>query len=209
MDPDYQMLTFPPPIPEDLFRVFKEVAGIKLDRRSTGLVLYPSAEIAESVINNQSLLRLPRELLGLPVVLLAGPESDSLEASDFIFVGVLRNTKLVPNNWLTRKRDERSQSNPKRLHPTPGHSWFWDEEGEDGPQWALLLHDGSDTADDAGYIAIVPQEDGRWAVKVTLFRPKKSSPEGFIPPRILILGRCGTLLACGPCWRWPPPARRR
>jgi hypothetical protein len=31
----------------------------------------------------------------------------------------------------------------------------------DEDQWALL-HDGSDTADDAGYIAIVHAKDGRW-----------------------------------------------
>jgi hypothetical protein len=58
----------------------------------------------------------------------------------------------------------------KQLYATPGYSWWWDEEGEDGPQWALLLHDDSDTADDAGYIAI-RQTDWRWAVKVVLGEP--------------------------------------
>jgi hypothetical protein len=53
----------------------------------------------------------------------------------------------------------------KQLRPTPGYSWWWDDD-----QWALQLY-GSDTADDEGYIAIVHTEDGRWGIKVVIGEP--------------------------------------
>ena len=51
----------------------------------------------------------------------------------------------------------------KRLESSKEYSsWFWDEE-----QWALLLDD-RETADETGYVAIVPEKYGRWCVKFVI-----------------------------------------
>ena len=53
----------------------------------------------------------------------------------------------------------------KWLYPTKGYGWFWDQD-----QWALLLSesDGRETADEAGYVAIVPEKKGRWRVRFVI-----------------------------------------
>src|SRR5262245_46853475 len=58
----------------------------------------------------------------------------------------------------------------KQLKSTAGYSWWWDEDNAvvkhsfDGGCWCLLLHDGSNTAEGAGYIAIVRRKDGKWGL---------------------------------------------
>jgi hypothetical protein len=63
----------------------------------------------------------------------------------------------------------------KQLRPTPGYSWWWDED-----QWALLLHDGDpNNADDEGYIAIVQMKSRKWGIKVLIGEPSMG-PDGII-----------------------------
>jgi hypothetical protein len=60
----------------------------------------------------------------------------------------------------------------KQLHCTPGYGWWLDKDCEEVPydQWALLLSDRNNTqsADEAGYVAIVPTQDWRWAIRFVI-----------------------------------------
>jgi hypothetical protein len=61
--------------------------------------------------------------------------------------------------------DSQVRARLKQLHCTPGYGWWWDED-----KWALLLSDrnNTDSADEAGYVAIVPTEDRRWAIRLVI-----------------------------------------
>ena len=53
----------------------------RLERSRTGLVLYQTIEIAQRIYDGHLPLRLPPELIGCPVLFLAGSQSGSLEAN--------------------------------------------------------------------------------------------------------------------------------
>jgi hypothetical protein len=61
--------------------------------------------------------------------------------------------------------DSQVRARLKQLRYTAGYGWWWDED-----QWALLLSDLNDTdsADEAGYVAIVPTEYRRWAIRFVI-----------------------------------------
>jgi hypothetical protein len=61
--------------------------------------------------------------------------------------------------------DNQVRARLKQLHCTSEYGWWWDED-----QWALLLSDRdyTDSADEAGYVAIVPTEDRRWAIRLVI-----------------------------------------
>jgi hypothetical protein len=61
--------------------------------------------------------------------------------------------------------DPQVRAGLKQLQCTAGYGWWWDED-----QWALLLSDLNDTdsADEAGYLAIVPIEARRWAIRFVI-----------------------------------------
>ena len=70
----------------------------------------------------------------------------------------------------------------KRLYPTKGYGWWWDED-----QWALLLSDldETETVDEAGYVAIVPEKEGRWRVRFVI---AKEWGHGFDPSSLVFEG---------------------
>jgi hypothetical protein len=76
---------------------------------------------------------------------------------------------------------EEIRASLKRLEPTKGYSWFWDD------QWALLLSelDERETADEAGYVAIVPEEQYRWRVRFVI---GEEWGHGFDPRNLIFEG---------------------
>jgi hypothetical protein len=100
-DPDDLSLKFlgwPPPLSENLFgQLEKGFDG--LERSDTGLIVYETIDIAKKVCNDELPLRLPRELVGLPLLIVAGSSTGSLEADvPYRIVGTLSDTKVAPRN---------------------------------------------------------------------------------------------------------------
>ena len=72
----------------------------------------------------------------------------------------------------------------KRLEPTKGYSWFWDQD-----QWALLLRDVDERkatgGREAGYVAIVPEKEARWRVRFVI---AEEWGHGFDPSSLVFEG---------------------
>jgi hypothetical protein len=69
----------------------------------------------------------------------------------------------------------------KRLEPTKGYGWFWDED-----QWALLLSDVDERKTvEAGYVAIVPEKEGRGRVRFVI---AEEWGHGFDPSSLVFEG---------------------
>jgi hypothetical protein len=100
-DPDDLSLKFlgwGPPLSDNLFeQLEKRFHGLK--RSETGLIVYETVDIAERVYNNELPLRLPPLLMGLPLIIVAGSQSGSLESlSPYLIIGIRYDTKIEPRN---------------------------------------------------------------------------------------------------------------
>lgn len=86
------------------------------------------------------------------------------------FMRGMADTKHTPNAMSEISSQIRARL--KQLHRTPGYGWWLDTSVPDVryDQWALLLFDpnNTETVDEAGYVAIVPTEDRRWAVRFVI-----------------------------------------
>jgi hypothetical protein len=96
-------LAYPPPIPKGLFapiqKSVRQKSKQRLKRASTGLVLYQTLDIAQRVYDGRLPLRLPRELIGCPIVFLAGSTTSELEANvPYLIVGAVYDTIIAPYN---------------------------------------------------------------------------------------------------------------